>query len=51
MGTATDQLTLGTFREKLPEKYKKNKARKLLKSEDSDSDEEEKSLFEGGKFK
>ena len=51
LGAINDPLTLETLREKLSEKYEKIKMRKRFKESDSDSEEDEKALFAGGKFK
>ena len=51
LGASTDALTLESLREKLSEKYEKIKMRKRFKTEESDSDDDEKALFAGGKFK
>ena len=51
LGAKNDPLTLEILREKLSEKYEKIKMRKRFKDEDLDSDEDEKALIAGGKFK
>ena len=51
LGASTNPLTLESLREKLSEKYEKIKMRKRFKNEESDSDEDQKALFAGGKFK
>ena len=51
LDSATDPLTIENLREKLSEKYEKIKAKKKFRQEDSDSEEEERALFAGGKFK
>ena len=51
LDSATDPLTIENLREKLSEKYEKIKAKKKFRQEDSDSEEEERALFDGSKFK
>ena len=51
LDSTTDPLTIENLREKLSEKYEKIKAKKKFRQDDSDSEEEERGLFAGSKFK
>ena len=51
LDSTTDPRTIENLREKLSEKYEKIKAKKKFCQDDSDSEEEERALFAGSKFK